>query len=277
MKRVLCFLVAASLLLYAAACGKAPAGNSASAGTKSGTVSGTKSVEEVLNEGVRAEDEKNGKGNTAEQGDKTDPAGQNDKTEPSVPDNTGKTEPPDPDGVDIDFPSGVLDDDEKSGTFTGVYDTNYEESGYYTQEDYQNGNIDPSIYKDGRTTILSNEKGIDIDLTKLSTTIFFAEVYNMFADPAAYEGKTVKLEGIFTPYYDPEEDENIFICVMQDASACCGQALEFRLDKKYKYPKDFPQEGEMIRMVGRFELYNEYDEENKEEYVNIRIADGKLI
>ena len=46
--------------------------------------------------------------------------------------------------------------------------------------------------------------GIDVDLTKLSSTMVYSEVYNMLYTPDDYIGKTVKMKGAFAYYEDPE-------------------------------------------------------------------------
>ncbi|WP_034452742.1 hypothetical protein [Butyrivibrio sp. AE2032] len=44
--------------------------------------------------------------------------------------------------------------------------------------------------------------GVDVDLTVLSSTVVYSEVYNMMVSPDNYKGKTVKMKGQFVPYYD---------------------------------------------------------------------------
>ena len=45
-------------------------------------------------------------------------------------------------------------------------------------------------------------EGIDVDLTALSSTMVYAEVYNMITAPEQYRGKVVKMEGLFAPEAD---------------------------------------------------------------------------
>ena len=45
----------------------------------------------------------------------------------------------------------------------------------------------------------SSADGVDVDLTVLSSTMVYSEVYNMlYNDPAHYHGKTVKARGTFS-------------------------------------------------------------------------------
>lgn len=41
---------------------------------------------------------------------------------------------------------------------------------------------------------MHSTKGIDVDLTQLSSTMIYAEVYNMMVTPDEYVGKTVRME-----------------------------------------------------------------------------------
>ncbi len=102
-----------------------------------------------------------------------------------------------------------------------------------------------------------NTEGIDIDLTVLSGTMVYAEVYNMMAAPKNYIGKTVKMEGSFAAYHDEVSDNYYFACIIMDATACCSQGMEFVLTDDYTYPDDYPEEGEDICVIGVFDLYNE--------------------
>lgn len=102
-----------------------------------------------------------------------------------------------------------------------------------------------------------SSKGIDVDLTGRNANMVYAEVYNMMVKPEDYIGKTVKMKGKFAQYKDEATGKRYFACIISDAMACCSQGIEFVLTKKYKYPKDYPKEGETISVVGVFETYKE--------------------
>ena len=108
----------------------------------------------------------------------------------------------------------------------------------------------------------------DVDLTALSSTMVYAEVYNMIFEPAGYVGKTVKMEGMFTRYEDTEGNA-WNSCVIMDATACCSQGLEFVLTDEYVYPDDYPEEGDDITVLGTFDTYKE----DGYEFVTIRDAE----
>ena len=109
----------------------------------------------------------------------------------------------------------------------------------------------------------SQSAGIDIDLTALSSTMVYSEVYNMMVTPENYIGKTVKMRGqleIAQPLDadgNPDPQRIYFSCVIADATACCAQGIEFVLAGEHKYPEDYPQPGAEITVSGTFRTYEE--------------------
>ena len=103
----------------------------------------------------------------------------------------------------------------------------------------------------------SSTDGIDIDLTTLSATVVYSEVYDMMFYPENYVGKTVKMDGMFTYYYDEANDRYYFACIIMDATACCSQGIEFEPSEDFTYPDDFPEDGGDICVVGVFDTYEE--------------------
>ena len=99
--------------------------------------------------------------------------------------------------------------------------------------------------------------GIDYDMTKLSSDLIYAEVYNMMIFPKEYIGRTVKVSGVFTVYYDEAKDKYHFACFVSDAAACCRQGIEFILEGDNVYPEDYPAEGAEITIQGVFGTYEE--------------------
>ena len=100
---------------------------------------------------------------------------------------------------------------------------------------------------------------VDIDLTKMSSTMVYSMVFQMVTEPKKFIGKTIKMKGAFSSYYDEESKRRFFGCVIKDALACCSQGLAFETFKPRKYPKDFPSEGSSITIIGRFDYEKEED------------------
>ncbi|MCR4711191.1 MAG: hypothetical protein K5707_02735 [Clostridia bacterium] len=116
----------------------------------------------------------------------------------------------------------------------------------------------------------SSSAGIDVDLTMLSSTMVYSEVYNMMISPETYIGKTVKMAGMFASYYDENADQYYYACIIQDATACCAQGIEFVLTDDYTYPDDYPEEGGDICVVGVFDTYRDG------EFMYCTLRDAKL-
>lgn len=95
---------------------------------------------------------------------------------------------------------------------------------------------------------------IDLDLTELSSTMVYSEVYNIMSAPEEYIGKTIKMHGIFTQTeYNGTTYYNL---VIADATACCQQGIEFILTDA-SFPDEYPTIGYETTIVGTFETYEE--------------------
>ena len=106
---------------------------------------------------------------------------------------------------------------------------------------------------EGRTT----DDNVDVDLTKLSSTMVYSEVYNMMYTPENYIGKTVKMSGMFVAYTNQDESQYYPAVIIADATACCSQGLEFVLEGNPSYPEEYPEIETEITVVGTFETYVE--------------------
>ena len=106
--------------------------------------------------------------------------------------------------------------------------------------------------------------GVDVDLTVLSSTMVYSEVYNMlYFYPEDYYGKTVKMTGQFNVYQWVDESGVVadmpvaYACIISDATACCAEGVEFVLEGDYTYPEDYPELGTEITVIGEFQPYEE--------------------
>ena len=105
--------------------------------------------------------------------------------------------------------------------------------------------------------------GVEVDLTVLSSTMVYSEVYNMlYNDPAHYLGKTVKARGGFSIYQLVTDgvlqpDPVAYACIIADATACCAEGMEFVPEGDLTYPEDYPELGAEITVIGEFQSYEE--------------------
>ncbi|MFI3141303.1 MAG: hypothetical protein R3Y27_03220 [Clostridia bacterium] len=117
---------------------------------------------------------------------------------------------------------------------------------------------------DTDVTLGEAAEGVDVDLTVLSATMVYSEVYNMIMNPDEYLGKIVKMTGIFGVYEDTSTGNMYFAILIMDATACCTQGVEFILADA-SYPDDYPEVGETATVIGEFQTYDEYGTE----YINL--------
>lgn len=98
---------------------------------------------------------------------------------------------------------------------------------------------------------------VDVDLSLLSSTMTYAEVFNMRTEPDAYVCKTVRLCGRFTANSNKDKTRYYPSVVVTDATACCAQGMEFVLEGEPTYPDGYPQPDSDIVVVGTFETYED--------------------
>ena len=95
---------------------------------------------------------------------------------------------------------------------------------------------------------------IDVDLTKLSSTFVYAEVYNMVTNPEDYIGKTVKMDGTMNRYTTSSRE--LYACLILDATACCAQGIAFEWEGEHA-PSEYPPQGSIITVIGTFDTFEE--------------------
>lgn len=91
---------------------------------------------------------------------------------------------------------------------------------------------------------------VDVDLTELSSTLVYSEVYNMMCTPEQYLGKKIRMKGTTAVYHDDVDNNDYYACVIKDATACCAQGIEFQLTGG-----DYPTADSEITVCGIFSSY----------------------
>ena len=92
-----------------------------------------------------------------------------------------------------------------------------------------------------------------LDLTKLSSTMVYSEVFNMLSDPDRYVGRVVKMNGVAACFANPQTNQLYYACIIADATGCCAQGLEYVLTDGEVYP----ELDTSITVTGTFALYEE--------------------
>ena len=151
-------------------------------------------------------------------------------------------------------------------TETAVTETVAEIANTETQ-DMENENVEAErVNPEDQTTV-------DYDLTQMSSDMVYATVYQLMVKPDEYVGKTFRIDGNFyATYYEPTQ-KYYFYCVIQDATACCAQGLEFVWDDgTHVYPDEYPEDNAKVIIEGTFETYREEGDAS----LYCRLADAML-
>lgn len=108
---------------------------------------------------------------------------------------------------------------------------------------------------------------IDVNLSEMNLTMANAILSDMELNPSRYEGKIVKMKGlfyIFNDFFSEEEkidfaDEGaIFGCMLPDTAGCCFKTLGFQLQKDLiAQIKIAPANYDEIIICGKFKTYDD--------------------
>lgn len=93
---------------------------------------------------------------------------------------------------------------------------------------------------------------VDVDLSSLSGNMMYSQVYDMIYNPDQYLGKTVRICAPVNRFADEETGREHCVCIIQDATACCTQGIEFEtVDPNASVPQD----GDTVLVSGTFDTY----------------------
>ena len=115
----------------------------------------------------------------------------------------------------------------------------------------------PATLEESGDGIEQGDGGIDLDLSEMSGTVVYAQVYDMMAEPEAYLGSRVRVKGRLSYYRDEESGKEYFAAVIADATACCAQGIEFVWAGTHRYPDDYPPLDTEVTVTGVFDTYDE--------------------
>ncbi len=134
------------------------------------------------------------------------------------------------------------------------------ETQYTTSSD--NLDMDKSLKTQEKVEVKSNSN-VDYDLTTMNADMVYATIYQMMMCPKNYIGKTFRIEGLYyAAYYEPT-GQYYHYCIIQDATACCTQGLEFVWDDgTHVYPNEYPKDNTEIIVEGTLETYKEKGDSN---------------
>ena len=116
-----------------------------------------------------------------------------------------------------------------------------------------------------------DEQEIDMDLSQLSGTVVYAQIYQLAIHPEDYIGKIIRLSGWYDVFVDSDTGAVYTVCFIPDATACCAQGIEFVWGGEHSFPDSYPESGAEIMVTGRFETYFEG------EWEYMHLVDAELI
>ena len=109
----------------------------------------------------------------------------------------------------------------------------------------------------GKVTKAQKNGKIDFDLTKMSATMIYSTVFDMMIAPEDYENKVIKVEGSFNVFTNEVTGDRYYAVLVQDATACCQQGLEFIWAGEHVYPEDYPELFSEIVVTGTYKTTEE--------------------
>ncbi len=148
---------------------------------------------------------------------------------------------------------GISTEEKKIVKTPDVDITSGNESSSESTEEISTEELNDTEESDTAENSNDNSNSSFIDLTELSATMVYSEVFQMMYYPENYVGKYVKMEGIYDHYHDDATDKDYYACIIQDATACCAQGIEFQLSDG-NYPGD---DTFNVTVEGTFSTYEE--------------------
>lgn len=123
----------------------------------------------------------------------------------------------------------------------------------------QPDNVKNEIDKMSSTDINDTSLTPDIDMTKMSVTMIYSQIFNMLIMPEEYEEKIIKVRGAFEVYPDENNQVDFFTLTVMDATACCKEGIDFIWAGNHTYPDDYPEQGQEITITGTYKSFENED------------------
>ena len=77
----------------------------------------------------------------------------------------------------------------------------------------------------------------------------------MMMYPEDYIGKAIKIRGFYNVYEDEVNKQTYYSCIIQDATACCAQGIEFVPEDLQAFCENGYQQGDEVTVSGVFDVY----------------------
>ena len=81
----------------------------------------------------------------------------------------------------------------------------------------------------------SKPKQKTLDLTKLGTTMLYAQVFNMLMEAENFNGTKIKMNGIYYENKDVEQGPLFQCIIVTDVAGCCSAGLDLLKSNDLSY------------------------------------------
>lgn len=136
---------------------------------------------------------------------------------------------------------------------------------------------------DGKPAAGADEKpaapGIDFDFPAMNRVMRQTYSYRLAANLREFEGKVLRLGGLFLVRTDEDDGKRFYGCLVGEAGgcSCCSVlgVLEFIPKGDLRWPDDFPAVESAITITGRLAMFEEGDMEKRQGIYHIpRLVDA---
>lgn len=107
------------------------------------------------------------------------------------------------------------------------------------------------------------------DLSRMSATVAYAQLYNIFLEQENHVGQTMRLRGQYVPMRDESNEAKYHFIMVYDNAACCQLGLEFLWTNPTAYPADYS----LIELTGVFDICND----GGEKFCVLRVKDVTVL
>ena len=105
-----------------------------------------------------------------------------------------------------------------------------------------------------------SKKSVDLDLSKMSSVMAYAQLTKIYEKPGDYMGKTIKVKGPYRSFFYDVTGLYYHSVAVGDATQCCLKYLEFEWKGEHIFPDDYPEENTEIVIEGVLGSYDELGE-----------------
>ncbi len=112
------------------------------------------------------------------------------------------------------------------------------------------------------------DSDVDFDFLQMSSTVIYAQVFDLMMNYDDYVGNTFRMNGTFYESLDLEGIPIYFI-IINDATGCCPQGLEL----KFSDDMEIPKPDSNITVVASVDVFDY----KGEEYVRMLVSDLEIL